>query len=149
MRWQWDHSLEGLSIGEACNCTKFLSTESRARLNVEIRIARKSKRNETNRIESFLGCTCIFLEWNFVTSLKQAVFRQNRNESFVLRRNRKDVFGFYRILRSRAMIAVLINVPPILVLLSFSKRELPFTRSMTAIIASIVYKTMWMENGRN
>lgn len=31
------------------------------------------------------------------------------NESFVLHRNRKDVFGFYRILRSRAMIAVLIK----------------------------------------
>lgn len=145
MRWQWDHSRRTVDpVKRVIVPNSFpLKPEHLPVLNVEIFEKVGSK--------IFLRCILIFDE--FLFSETNRVRRTAIvDESFVLHRNRKDVFCFYRILRSRAMIAVLIKrfECSLLLSLSLSRR---FITSLVrllwpSIIALIVYKP-WMENGRN
>lgn len=132
--------------GEACNCTKFLSTETRAPTCAERGNIRERNDDRKSSLGVYIFDEFLFSETNRVR--RTAIV----DESFVLHRNRKDVFCFYRILRSRAMIAVLIKrfECSLLLSLSLSRR---FITSLVrllwpSIIALIVYKP-WMENGRN
>lgn len=100
--------------GEACNCTKFLSTETRAPTCAERGNIRERNDDRKSSLGVYIFDEFLFSETNRVR--RTAIV----DESFVLHRNRKDVFCFYRILRSRAMIAVLIKRFECSLLLSLS-----------------------------